>query len=89
MSSKRPQHSKQRSKIQDGVPLKLPLAHPLAFESVSRFEMHSGSISKMADEHMVCRVSSFENVGEILSLLWGENVKEDIFERWSQGKAFN
>ena len=50
--------------------------------------MHSGFISKMADEQSVCRVSSFENVGEILSLLWGENVKEDIFERWSQGKAF-
>ena len=43
----------------------------------------------MADEQKVCRVSSFENVGEILSLLWGENVKEDIFERWSQGKAFS
>lgn len=41
----------------------------------------------MADEQNVCRVSSFENVGEILSLLWGEDVKEDIFERWSQGKV--
>jgi len=43
----------------------------------------------MADEQNVCRVSSFENVGEILSLLWGENVKEDIFERWSQGFMFS
>lgn len=43
----------------------------------------------MADEQNVCRVSSFENVGEILSLLWGEDVKEDIFERWSQGFVFS
>ena len=42
----------------------------------------------MADEQNVCQVSSFENVGEILSLFWGENVKEDIFKRWSQGNAF-
>ena len=44
---------------------------------------------KMADEFdNVCRVSALENVEEVLSLLWGDNVKEDIFERWSQGKYF-
>ncbi|KAL9967773.1 hypothetical protein ACROYT_G026065 [Oculina patagonica] len=43
----------------------------------------------MADEDSVCRVSSFENFGEVLSLLWGENLKEDIFERWSQGFVFS
>lgn len=40
----------------------------------------------MADEESFCRVSAFESVDEVLRLLWGENVKEDIFERWSQGK---
>lgn len=46
-----------------------------------------GSVnSKMADESdNVCRVTPFENVDEVLSLLWGDDVKEDIFERWSQG----
>ena len=44
--------------------------------------------SKMADENNVCRVSACENVDEILSLLWGESIREDIFERWSQGKDF-
>lgn len=40
----------------------------------------------MADESdNVCRVTPFENVDEVLSLLWGDDVKEDIFERWSQG----
>ena len=42
----------------------------------------------MADENNVCRVSAFENADEVLSLLWGENLSEDIFERWSQGKDF-
>lgn len=39
----------------------------------------------MADVDNVCPVSPFENVEEILRLLWGENVKDDIFKRWSQG----
>lgn len=44
-----------------------------------------GSVnSKMADESDN-RVTPFENVDEVLSLLWGDDVKEDIFERWSQG----
>lgn len=44
--------------------------------------------SKMADEDDVCRVSAFEKADEVLSLLWGQNVSEDIFERWSQGRDF-
>ncbi|KAM7447981.1 hypothetical protein ABFA07_003888 [Porites harrisoni] len=44
----------------------------------------------MADESdNVCRVTPFENVDEVLSLLWGDDVKEDIFERWSQGFVFS
>ena len=39
----------------------------------------------MADVDNACPVSPFENVEEILRLLWGKNVKDDIFKRWSQG----
>ncbi|CAH3017394.1 unnamed protein product [Porites evermanni] len=42
----------------------------------------------MADESDN-RVTPFENVDEVLSLLWGDDVKEDIFERWSQGFVFS
>ncbi|XP_068670220.1 ubiquitin carboxyl-terminal hydrolase MINDY-3-like [Montipora foliosa] len=43
----------------------------------------------MADVNNVCQVSNLENVDEVLRLLWGESVKEDIFERWSQGFVFS
>lgn len=39
----------------------------------------------MADDEDVCRVMSSENFDEVLNLVWGTNVKEEIFERWSQG----
>ncbi|XP_015773086.1 PREDICTED: protein FAM188A-like [Acropora digitifera] len=43
----------------------------------------------MADVDNACPVSPFENVEEILRLLWGKNVKDDIFKRWSQGFVFS
>lgn len=73
-----------------------PIVQPLAIcllsyppqSTVSASFPEGEANSKMADENNVCRVSAFENVDEILSLLWGESVREDIFERWSQGKDF-
>ncbi|XP_058954761.2 ubiquitin carboxyl-terminal hydrolase MINDY-3 [Pocillopora verrucosa] len=43
----------------------------------------------MADDEDVCRVMSSENFDEVLNLVWGTNVKEEIFERWSQGFVFS
>jgi hypothetical protein len=33
--------------------------------------------------------SSISNVNQLTGVVWGETVKQDIFERWSQGFIFN
>jgi hypothetical protein len=44
-------------------------------------------IFKMADEEQV--LSSSSNVLEDLhNLVWGPNVKEEVFQRWTQGTDF-
>lgn len=41
----------------------------------------------MADEQEVKSESSIDVFQDLDSLVWGPNVKEEVFQRWSQGNV--
>lgn len=42
----------------------------------------------MAETEEECNSSSLKGTDELVKLVWGKSIKEDVFERWSQGIYF-